>query len=194
MLRVTTAFPLHRYTFADYLLLEQESSTRHEFLDGEIVAMAGGTPEHAALAMAAGRQLGNQLQGTKCRVFSSDLRVRVPATGLTTYPDVTVVGGRTERDPESEATVTNPTVVVEVTSDSSEDYDRGGKLSQYQTIPSVTAVVIISHRESRVEVWSRTGSDWARTEARRGQQVAIAPLGANIDVDALYAAGQEPEG
>ena len=81
-----------------------------------------------------------------------------------------------------------------MTSDSSEDYDRGGKLSQYQTIPSVTAVVIISHRESRVEVWSRAGSDWARTEARRGQQAAIMPLSANIDVDALYAAGQEPDG
>lgn len=71
---------------------------------GEILAMAGGTPEHAALAMAIGRQLGNQLEGRTCRVFSSDLRVRVLATGLTTYPDVTVICGPSERDPENSAT------------------------------------------------------------------------------------------
>jgi Uma2 family endonuclease len=78
---VTTGFPLHRYTLDDYLAVEEESSTRHEFWKGEIVAMAGGTPEHAALAMAVGRQLGNQLEGSGCRVFSSELRVRVQPTG-----------------------------------------------------------------------------------------------------------------
>jgi Uma2 family endonuclease len=68
---VDSAFPLHKYTFQGYLRLESDSSTRHEFLDGEILAMAGGTPEYAALAAAAARQLGNQLDGSKCRVFSS---------------------------------------------------------------------------------------------------------------------------
>jgi len=190
---VVSVFPLHRYTFGDYLRLEEESSTRHEFLDGEIVAMAGGTPEHAALAMAVGRQLGNQLEGTHCRVFSSDLRVRVPATGLTTYPDVTVVRGPTERDAESATTVTNPTVVVEVTSDSSEDYDRGAKPQHFQTLPSLAAIVVVSHREPRVEVWTRAEKGWSRSEAGRAERVAISPLEAELDVDALYAAAREPE-
>src|SRR5690242_19737220 len=109
--------------------------------------MAGGTPEHAALAMAVGAQLNNQLKGSKCRVFSSDLRIRVQSSVLATYPDVTVVCGPTERDPENAVTVTNPKLVVEVTSSSTEDYDRGAKLQQFQTIPSLVAIVIVSHRK-----------------------------------------------
>jgi Uma2 family endonuclease len=191
---VVSAFPLHRYTFEQYLALEEESSIKHEFLEGEIVAMAGGTPEHAALAMAFGRQLGNQLEGTRCRVFSSDLRVRVVATGLTTYPDVSVVCGPVERDPEGPTTVTNPKIVVEVTSDSSEHYDRGAKLEHFQQIPSLEAVAIVSHRQPLVEVWTRASAGWTHAAAGPGERAPIAPLGVEIDVTALYAAASEPEG
>lgn len=187
------AFPLHRYTFADYLRLEAESSTRHEFLDGEIVAMAGGTPEHAALAMAVGTQLNNQLAGGNCRVYSSDLRVHVGESGLTTYPDVTVICGPSERLRTSDATVVNPKLVVEITSDSSEHYDRGAKLEHYQTIPSLVCIVVVSHREPLVEVWTRQGAAWTKTESRRGARAMIAPLAVELDVDALYAAAAEPE-
>ncbi len=82
--------PLHRYSFSDYLALEEASNTKHEFLDGEIYGMAGGTPEHAALSVAVSSAFLAQLRGGPCRVYSSDLRVRVLATGLATYPDVTV--------------------------------------------------------------------------------------------------------
>jgi Uma2 family endonuclease len=188
---VTTVFPLHRYQFADYLRLEEESSTRHEFLDGEIVAMAGGTPEHAALAMAVGRQRGNQLAGTPCRVFSSDSRVR----GLATYPDVSVVCGRSERDPDSPTTVTNPKVLVEVTSDGTEHCDHGPKLEHDHQIPSLEAVVVVSHRERRVEVWLRAEGHWTRADWGQGGTAAVAALAAlaaSIDVDALYDAAAEP--
>ncbi len=187
------AFPLHRYTFEDYLRLEAESSTRHEFLDGEIVAVAGGTPAHAALAMAVGTQLNNQLARGNCRVYSSDLRVHVSESGLTTYPDVTVVCGPTERLRTSDTTVVNPKLVVEITSDSSEHYDRGPKLERYQTIPSLVSIVVVSHREPLVEVWIRQGAAWAKTESRRGERAMIAPLAVELDVDALYAAAAEPE-
>jgi Uma2 family endonuclease len=189
---VVSAFPLHRYTYEDYVRLEAESSTRHEYLEGEILAMAGGTPEHAALAMAIGRQLGNQLEGRSCRVFSSDLRVRVLATGLTTYPDVTVICGPTERDPENSATVVNPTVVVEVTSESSEAYDRGAKHEHYRSIPSLAAIVVFSHREQLVEVSIRSASGWSKAEFRAGDRAPIAPIGVELDVAALYAAAEEP--
>ena len=191
---MTTAFPLHRYTYDDYLRLEEESSTRHEFLEGEIVAMAGGTPEHAALAMAVGRQLGNQLEATPCRVFSSDLRVRVVETGLATYPDVTVVCGPTERDPSSRSTVLNPAVVVEVTSDSSEHYDRGEKLAHYKKVATVRAIVIVSHRERRVDVYSRAAEGWQHASASDGSVAQIPPVSASIDIDRLYAAAEEPAG
>lgn len=189
---VTTAFPLHRYTMDDYLRLEEESSTRHEFLEGEIVAMAGGTPEHAALAMAVGRQLGNQLEGTNCRVFSSDLRVGVVETGLITYPDVTVVCGPSERDPRSATIVINPALVVEVTSDSTEHYDRGAKLEHYMKIQSLRAVVIISHREKRVDVYERSGNDWSHRSSEPGAQALARAIGVTLDLEALYAAAEEP--
>ncbi len=189
---MVSAFPLHRYTLALYLELEEESSTKHEFFQGEIMAMAGGTPEHAALAMAVGFQLISQLRGTPCRVFSSDLRVQVSASGLTTYPDVTVVCGPSERHAESDSIVLNPRVVVEVTSDSTEHYDRGAKLEHFQKIPSLDAVVLVSHRETLVEVWTRAPGGFVHSVARAGERAKVAPLGVEIDVDALFAAAAEP--
>src|SRR4249920_1058519 len=93
-----TARQLH-YTLEEYLALEEESSVRHEYLDGEIYAMAGGTPDHAAIAAVVIGLLRPQLP-RGCRVFTSDLRVRIPSTGLSTYPDISVVCGRTQRAPD----------------------------------------------------------------------------------------------
>jgi Uma2 family endonuclease len=191
---VTSALPLHQYTFDQYVLLEQNGTTRHEFLEGEIYAMAGGTPEHAALAAAVGHQLSERLEGGRCRVYSSDLNVRVVETGLATYPDVTVVCGPSHRDPESRNTVTNPKVVVEVTSDSTERYDRGKKLEQYMQGPTIEAVVLVSHRSHLVEVWTRSESGWGHTQAAAGDHAAIAPIGCSLDVDRLYAAVKEAAG
>jgi Uma2 family endonuclease len=183
------AVALHRYTFREYVLLEEHSNVRHEFLGGEIYAMAGGTPEHAALAAAITAALFTAARGGPCRVHSSDLRVRVLATGLATYPDVTVVCGPYELDPEDKNSVVNPTVVVEITSESTEEYDRVEKLAAYQRIPSLAAVVLVSHRERLVEVLERDGSTaWRRTEARRGARVRLAALDVQLDVDDLYAA------
>jgi len=190
---VISSFPLHRYTFADYVQVEDESPTKHEFLDGEIVAMAAGTPEHAALAVAVSHRFSTLLQGSRCRVFSSDLRVRVRETGLTTYPDVSVICGPAERDPESNTTVTNPSVVVEVTSDSSEHYDRGPKREHYQTIASLQAIVIVSHRERKIDVWSRRDGAWSVQSAGAGDRIEVPVVGGALDVDAIYAAAEEPQ-
>ena len=123
---------------------------------GEIYGMAGGTPEHAAaLSAAVISALLTQLRGGPCRVYSSDLRVRVLATGLATYPDVTVVCGEAERDPESPTTIVNPRLVVEVLSDSTMDYDRGEKLQHYRQIPSLEGVVLVWHTQRRIDVWAR---------------------------------------
>jgi Uma2 family endonuclease len=191
---VSSAFPLHRYTYQDYVWLEEESSTRHEFLDGEIVAMAGGTPEHAAMAAEVIGQLREKLRAGPCRVFTSDLGVRVMATGLATYPDASVVCGPTERDPDKKTNVTNPKVLVEVTSDSTEEYDRGEKLAHYKQIPALEAVVVVAHREVLVEVWSRVPgtSQWERKAARSGELAEVGCLSCPLDVDAIYAAAEEP--
>ncbi|MEO8183956.1 MAG: Uma2 family endonuclease [Deltaproteobacteria bacterium] len=186
---MTQAPRLHRYTFHDYLSLEAGSTVRHEFLAGEIYAMAGGTPQHAALAMAVGAALVTQTRGGPYRVHSSNLRVRVLVTGLTTYPDVTVVCGPYETDPQDKNTIVNPRVLVEIMSDSTEDYDRGEKLESYQRIGSLDAIVLVAHREQLLEVFERqSDSTWRRSEAPIGASLRIGVLGATLSVDEIYAA------
>jgi Uma2 family endonuclease len=176
----------HRYTYREYLQIELGSPIKHEFFDGEIYAMAGGTPEHAALAAEIIAALRLQLADQPCRVYTSDLRVRVLSTGLSTYPDVTVICGQSARDAEDQNAVTNPKLIVEVLSESTESYDRGEKLEHYQQIDSLEACVLISHRERLMELWTRRDDRWVRTESRAGTRLVIGPLHCELDVDAIY--------
>jgi Uma2 family endonuclease len=190
MTMVTTIRHLH-YTYEEYLALEEESTVRHEYLDGEIYAMAGGSPDHAALAAAVIAALGSRLP-SGCRIFTSDLRLRIPATGLSTYPDAAVVCGPTERAPDDRLAVTNPVLLVEVTSPSTEDYDRGEKLRHYKSLPSVREVLIVSHREPRLTVHRRQGDKkWSEETAGLGEGVALASLGTELAVGEVYRASLE---
>jgi len=182
-----------RYTWAEYLTFEASSNVRHEFLDGQIYGMAGGTPEHAALAAAVIGLLFNQLRGGRCRAYDADLRVRVLATGLATYPDVTIVCGPREHDLEDENSVTNPTLLVEVTSPSTEQYDRGEKFTHYQRIESLKQYVVVSHREHSIDVWTRASSGrWTQRTSRDGDRVELDAIGAVLDVRELYEAAAQP--
>lgn len=178
---------LHKYTYEAYLQHESSSNVKHEFLGGEIYAMAGGTIEHAAIAVNASSALSQRLRESSCVVFSSDLKVRVLATGLLTYPDVTVICGAVERDPKSRDVALNPTLLVEVLSDSTEDWDRGEKLEHYKRIPSLRECVLIAQREKRVDVVSR-GQDgtWKTQAFGPGESVALASVACTLDVDDLY--------
>jgi len=177
---------LHRYTLKEYVELEESSLIRHEFLDGSIYAMAGGTPEHAAMAGAITASLGGQMGN--CRVYSSDLRVRVLATGLATYPDVTVVCGPSERDPASPSHVTNPTLLVEVLSNATQYYDQGEKLEHYKKIPSLKTVILVSHNDRKVVVWSRTDSEWGSETFGPGATIPLPSVEAKLALDDIYAA------
>lgn len=180
--------PAHHvhYTFADYLAFERTSNVKHEYLGGHIYAMAGGTPEHAALAAAVSGLIFAQLGNRSCRVDSSDLRVR--AGDLVTYPDVTVVCGTLERAAEDPSTALNPTLVVEVTSPSTEEYDRGEKLERYQQIPSLAGVLIASHGEPRLEFWYRADATWIRSTASAGGRLELTAIGCTLSVDDVYGA------
>jgi Uma2 family endonuclease len=177
----------HRYTFADYLSYEDGSNVKHEFFEGEIYAMAGGTPEHAALAAAVTTVIGAQLGEGPCRIFSSDLKIRVQATGLVSYPDVTVVFGPVEHDPDSRMVVVNPTLIVEVLSDSTEDWDRGEKLEHYRRIPPLRECVLVSHHGPEAELLRR-GSDgsWTRQVAGAGGTLELLSIGGSLPVDEIY--------
>jgi Uma2 family endonuclease len=177
---------LHRYTYHDYLSLEHSANVRHEFLDGEIYAMAGGTREHAAVCANVMSSLSAQLRGRGCQVHSSDLRIRVLETGLATYPDVTIVCKHAEIDPEDRNTITNPILIVEVLSPSTAAYDRGDKLEHYKKIPSLQEVVLVAHDERLIEVWRRADDNtWVRREARRGQ-LALTAVECTLAVDDVY--------
>ena len=176
-----------RMTYAEYLAFEEASDVKHEFLDGEILAMSGGTLEHSALAMAFGRLLGNALAGRACRVFSSDARVRIRATGLTTYPDVSVICNRVEKDPEDDCAMVNPVLLVEVLSDSTEGYDRGKKAEHYRHIPSLREYVFVSQREPRVEVYRRNEAGrWELFESEAGGTCELASVGCTVAIDDVY--------
>lgn len=187
------AAPSRRYTWEDYLSVEEMSAVRHEFLNGEIFAMAGGTPEHAALSAAAVIVLGRRPEGRPCRPYSADLRIRVIATGLATYADAAVICGDPIRDPASPTHVTNPIVIVEVLSPSTEDYDRGEKREHYQQITSLREYMLVAQDKREIEVHARAeGGGWQRSVHRAGQTVILPSIGVQFTVDELYTAAGVP--
>lgn len=184
---MTSAAPRRRHTFADYLDVEDKSpEVKHEFVNGDIYAMAGGSPEHAALSASVVGLLMAQLRGSECRAYSSDLRIRIREAGVGTYADAAVVCDPVERDPESATHVTNPRVVVEVLSPSTQDYDREEKRLYYQQLPSLRHYVLVHQDRRRVEVWSRSGEEWNRVAYEGGASVPLAAVDCVLDVDELY--------
>ena len=186
--RGVTVLARQFFTFDAYVELEAGSPIKHEFLDGQVWAMAGRSPEHAAVSGAVIRLLGQALAGRRCRVFTSDLRVRVVATGLTSYPDATVICGSVELDPADRSghTAINPTFVAEVLSPTTEDYDRGEKLAHYKRVAALREVALIAHDEHRVELWRRVGDHWTLLTFRGGEVVTLESLGCALEVDAIY--------
>lgn len=176
-----------RMSYADYLRFEAASETKHEYLRGEVYAMAGGTPDHAALIAAVTIQLGIALQDKPCRVYSSDLRVRVDATDLSTYPDVSVICGPLVSAEDDDNAAVNPILIVEVLSSSTEGYDRGQKFAHYRRLSSLRHYLLVAQDEPRLEVYSNDGdAGWMLTEARAGERVELGALGISLETDRIY--------
>jgi Uma2 family endonuclease len=156
--------PNRRYTVEEYLDLEGASpQDKFEYRNGRIInmrealAMAGGTDEHCLITANVIRALGNRLEGGPCRVYSNDLRVLIPRRTLFTYPDATVVCGQSqyENHPRAGKTLSNPRLIVEVLSPSTELYDRGDKFSLYREIRSLVEYVLVSQSRPRIETYFR---------------------------------------
>ncbi len=142
-------------TAPDYLQIERAAENKSEFRDGEIFAMAGGTFAHSAIAANMLRQLGNKLEGRPCVPCTSDLRVKIEMAGAYAYPDVSVVCGERQFEDERRDTLLNPTVIVEILSDSTESYDRGRKFELYRRIPSLREYLLVSQRAPHIEQFIR---------------------------------------
>jgi Uma2 family endonuclease len=176
-------------SYEEFLEAEQRSEVKHEWLDGTIYAMAGGTVEHSRLAGNMHVALKNALAG--CDVLQSDVMLFVRATRFSTYADVTVACSaldiqKVERNGRvlGEALL-NPTVIVEVLSDSTENYDRGEKFHHYVQIPSLQEYVLVAQDEPRIEVFRRPErGHWEHVTVRAGGSVVIA--GRTLRVDDVY--------
>lgn len=184
---MTTSLPhaRHRYTYEEYLAYERDSELKHEFDEGEIFAMAGGSPRHSALASRISAALENA-RPPGCTAFQSDMRIRVLATGRATYPDVSMVCGAIELDAadRSGTTITNPVLLVEVLSPSTEEVDRGSKWRDYQLIPSLQEYVLVS-QDARVEIYRRLSAEsWEYLDVREG--VVKLASGPTLDLSVLY--------
>ncbi len=182
-----TTEPVTRHTYAEYLALESESPVRHEFVDGEICAMAGGTLEHSQIAANVIGHLRAALHARPCVVYTSDARVKVDATSMATYPDVGVVCGEVQRSAADKDAITNPIVIVEVLSDSTSDWDRGGKFDHYRRLASLREYVLVSQTERAVEhrVRNDDGSWTVRYFAAR-DAVTLASLECELPLDEVY--------
>lgn len=155
-----------RMTEAEYLAFERASDIRHEYLDGHVYAMTGASRAHNLISTYTAASLINQLRGRPCEVYASDMRVRVSATGLYTYPDVTVVCGNPQFADSALDTLLNPVLVIEVLSPSTESYDRGKKFQHYRQLESLREYVLISQDSPRIERFLRQDDGtWLLTDA-----------------------------
>lgn len=178
-------------SYEEYLRFEASVDSRHEFIDGDIFAMAGGTRRHAVLKSRLSARLTIGLgEHAPCRVEDSDTRIMVErdANLNAYYPDMAVIcdeGQTHPRDPDGG--VVNPPLIAEVTSPNTEKRDRGVKLDDYRLIPSLREYLIVSHVRQEIEIWSRADVDapWLRRVVTAGQSAELG-LGIALDVDDLY--------
>ena len=174
-------------TAAEYLAFEREAPAKHEYVAGEVFVMAGASLRHNAIVANLVTLVGQALRGGPCRVFPSDLKVHVASREIFTYPDVSVVCGEVAVYPGSSDVVTNPTVLFEVLSDSTERYDRGDKAEAYRTIPSLSEHVLLVQHRAHVEHYARQADgSWVLRESGAGGAITIASLSLTLEVDAVY--------
>lgn len=174
-----------RMTYAEYLSLEEASGEKHEFAGGEMFAMSGGTPTHARLQVRVASAVDTALRGRPCATFGPDLRLYISALDESAYADTVVVCGPVITDADPHA-ATNPTVVCEVLSPSTEAYDRGRKFEKYRLLPSLQEYVLVSQDRPMIEVFRREGDTWVLRAHGPGTTVALASVGVTFTVDAVY--------
>jgi Uma2 family endonuclease len=179
---------IHRLTEAEYLEIERRAECKSEFLDGEMFAMAGGTPNHSLIAANLIFALMMQLKGGPCRVYTSDLRVKVQESGLYTYPDVSVVCGPEQLEDEHDDVLLNPTVIIEILSDSREAYDRGRKFEFYRRLASLREYLLVSQHKPLVEQFIRQDNGaWLLHEiAGLEGKLKLPSLGFTIEMAEVY--------
>ena len=183
-----SAVPEHYLTLQDYLQLEETSETKHEYYQGAIYDLAGANMRHNIIVANVIGNLYMQLREKKCTVVPSDLRIKVEAIGLYTYPDVSVICGEIGYADGRQDTVTNPSLIIEVLSPSSENYDCGLKFQHYRTLASLQEYLLIAQDRARVELYVRQQEhQWLLMEFTGIDQVIpLTSIGCSLTLTAIY--------
>ena len=157
-----------------YLAQERDAETKSEYYAGQVYAMSGASEAHNLIVWNVGGELRSRLKKRPCKGYPSDMRVKVSPTGLYTYPDVTVVCGKPEFDDKRKDTLLNPTVIIEVLSESTEAYDRGKKFAHYRTLESLAEYLLIAQDAVAIDDYVRQlGGGWMLTAYRGLKAVAM---------------------
>ncbi len=176
-----------RLSYAEYLEMERVSEERHTFWDGEIFAMAGGSWNHSLLETRISALLVGALEGRPCRALNGNRRLRSPQlSDRAVYPDVSVICGKNQPHPDDPDASTNPVVVIEVLSPTTEQFDRGKKFAYYRTFPSLRSYVLVYQDEVTVEHFSRDGELWTFRPLGRGMTLHLQELEVQLLVDEIY--------
>ena len=173
----------------EYLAIERAAEFKSEFYDGEMFMMSGASRKHNLIGINLVISLGTQLRGKNCEMYSSDMRVHVPATGLFTYPDVAVVCGEPKfRDEERLDTLLNPTLLIEVLSPSTENYDRGKKFEDYRSLESLQEYLLVAQDECKLTHYARqTDGSWLLRDYRAPEtQIELASIGCRLLLADVY--------
>ncbi len=176
----------HRYTPEEYLAYEQQAEYKSEYIDGQIIAMAGAGRKHNLITGNLFRVMGNQLLGRPCEVYMSEMRVKVSAQGLYTYPDLVAVCGDGQFEGAHEDTLLNPTLIIEVLSPSTELYDRKAKFGYYRQLPSLQEYLLVAQDQQLVEHFVRADGGWLLIEPADPAVLHLPSIGCTIALSDVY--------
>jgi Uma2 family endonuclease len=177
-----------RVSLEEFLSREVNSATKHEFHDGLVTMMAGGSPEHALIAAQVIAELAVKARGSKCRVFTSDMAIWIPASKTHLYPDASIVCGKWEVHGSNRTQVTNPKLIVEILSPSTRDYDLSAKFSLYQAIPALEEYLAFETDKPELHYWSKgPGGKWTRKRiSGMNATVSIRALAKALSLSEIY--------
>lgn len=175
------------FTESEYLELERKADFKSEYYKGEIFAMAGATVIHNKIVANLISIFSQFLKDKPCDVYPSDLRLWVESEGFYTYPDVTIVCGKVELLDNKFDTLKNPTIIIEVLSDSTEKYDRGQKFSFYREIPSLKEYILVSSKTKKIEKFKRLeDGNYLYMESNENQPFPLDSINANLNLEDVY--------
>jgi Uma2 family endonuclease len=183
MIAAKENFP--RFTPEEYFAWEEQQKYRHEYLDGEVYTMTGGTINHSKIALNFGFLLKSHLRGGGCQVLTSDARVNIVRSNNYVYPDLSVTCD--ERDKNTSQFITHPCLIVEVLSPSTEAYDRGNKFRMYRRNPSLRDYVLVAANEMAVEIYHQAEDNkWDILNYQSGDLVELKSVGLTVSIEQIY--------